>query len=320
MYLVPEWSEPKSLVLVWPEGLYGRSHLVPCYLDLFSAIPKSIPVVLLVKQKKLRTGALSAIHTINPRLEVSIYELPMVQDIWIRDWAPVVVKNESGKSAGIKAIYRPRYVPRSSALRLDDLAGTALASLLGLPLTNVPLVWDFGNLAYNGRGNAIITNRLIGDNETLSIDAIRNILHKKLEFARIIFIPVEPGDATGHTDGTIRFLDENRLLIAQYPKSYALGHKFMEEQMEFFFARLGVELVRMPQPTPEDHMAEGIGSAFGCYMNYLRYGNTVFMPNYGIRHDSKANRILRNAGMTVVPIRSRHIIHSDISNCRNIIA
>jgi agmatine deiminase len=306
MYLIPEWTKPKSLVLVWPEGLCRRSHLVPFYLDLISLVPESVPLVLLVKHKKLMSGALRAIHKINPRLQVNVHELPMVQDIWIRDWAPAVATNEQGKRVGIKAVYRPRYGQGAKASRLDDLAGTALASLLGLPLTNVPLVWDFGNLAYNGRANAIITNRLISDNETLSIDTIRSTLHKKLEFARIIFIPVEPGDETGHTDGTIRFLDENRLLIAQYPKSYALGQKFMEEQAEFLSARLGVELVRMPQPAPEDRLTEGIGSAVGCYINYLRHGNTIFMPNYGIRHDSRANRILRDAGMTVVPVRSRH--------------
>ena len=45
---------------------------------------------------------------------------------------------------------------------------------------------------------------------------LTNILIDVLQVNQVIFIPVEPGDDTGHSDGMVRFVDEQTVVANDY--------------------------------------------------------------------------------------------------------
>jgi len=143
--------------------------------------------------------------------------------------------------------------------------------------------WDMGNLTHNGAGTAIATNRLIADNQDVDIwYELKPMLHAAAGFKNLVFIPTEPDDATGHVDGMVRFIDEKILVVGAYPEG-AQNSRFMDMLAENLQKDLGTDftVIRLMNAEPEDQESEGIGSAVGNHMNFLRLGDKILMPYYG---------------------------------------
>jgi agmatine deiminase len=296
--LVAEWETPRRLVLVWPEGLAGRESLVPFCRALIkdSMVPNlgACTLTLITGSERTARSLKSEIKALSPE----VWVIPEVRDIWIRDWAPLPLVGSDGRRGLAKALYAPRYLDTPALKRSadrDDRAGRELTKRLGLPLVEIPLTWDGGNLAHNGHGVALVSNRIIADNESRSMDEIRGIFREKLGIAKLIFLPVEPGDDTGHVDGLVQFLDEHTLALAEYPESYAEGRKFLDGVERQLRAELGdgFRIVRVPCEEPEDGGTE-IASAWGNRINFVRLPGAVLLPAYGTPGDSAATAVFKS--------------------------
>lgn len=108
------------------------------------------------------------------------------------------------------------------------------------------------------------------------------MLHVFCGFDNIIFISIEPKDPTGHVDGMCRFITEKVLVIGPYTKE-APNSNFMDMLAQNLQEELGPEntIIRLLNGEPEDHKAEGIASALGNHMNFLRLGDRILFPYYG---------------------------------------
>ncbi len=51
--LIPDWSIPKELFLVWPGGIANRNHLVPFYINLIKQIPETVGISLIISKIEL---------------------------------------------------------------------------------------------------------------------------------------------------------------------------------------------------------------------------------------------------------------------------
>lgn len=60
---------------------------------------------------------------------------------------------------------------------------------------------------------------------------IGELLREKLNITRLIVIPEEPGDETGHVDGMVRFLSPETVAVGSYPPEWKEGNRFMIEQL-----------------------------------------------------------------------------------------
>jgi len=120
------------------------------------------------------------------------------------------------------------------------------------------------------------------------------------------FITEEPEDITGHIDGMIRFLDEETLLVAAYPEKYMLGkniisredhefsYKFMNDMADLFKDDYKIIRVVNSIPSSYEDPVERMPSAFGNYINFLRLGNKIIIPQYGIEEDKAAYKVFSN--------------------------
>jgi agmatine deiminase len=183
--------------------------------------------------------------------------------------------------------------------------------LISKGLNWVEFKWDMGNITHNGKGIAIISKQLISDNEKTNVDdELKPVIKAFLGLSEIIFIPVEPLDVTGHVDGMVRFIDEKTLVIGAYPENVE-NHVFMDRLAEDLKANLGEEfsIIRLMNAEPENYSSEGVGSAVGNHLNFLRINNNILFPYYSDEisakpfSDFKHDLLAMNLDMQVIPIK-----------------
>ena len=241
---IPEWENPKGIILVHPEVMLLTNQNIPknqiskLFEELlYSLCNTNISII--------RNNKHIHIEKTPPFEDINIIDMPEVNNIWIRDWAPILARDENGITTAIKFIYSPQYQTQKES-KYGKEAGKKLAEILYIPVIEIPLILDGGNFTHNGKGIGIVTNRIISDNEDYSITEIKDIFRKYLGIEKLIFIPVEPGDITGHIDGSVRFVNENTLLVGVYPDEYRKDENsisfFEYEEAKMFTIRLANNL------------------------------------------------------------------------------
>jgi agmatine deiminase len=210
-------------------------------------------------------------------------------DIWIRDW---------GFVEDVFFRYAPDYAEglysRSAVIR----ARQALVRRRGVHYRDIPVTLDGGNVIHNG-SIAILTEKVLCDNAHLSRGEIESAI-VSLGFERVVFIPVEPGDEIGHSDGMCRFASERVLLVNDYDTAAMFSFRRRLRRV-LKNAKLNAELVPLPWFCRARRF-DGVPSAEGCYMNFLRLAQGVIVPGFGNRKDDKAREVL--AAVTEGPVET----------------
>jgi len=225
--LYPDSKLPKAIALVWPdkELQYGKetNSMQKFYQNLidilYEKLPEKVEIIVYFNDKKSVPGFIKDLS----RVQVRIYQES--NDIWIRDFAPLWGEQEE-KLFSVKGTYFPWYgdeedeeystgAENDNALGLQIGGGDAVCQKLKVEQQEIFL--DGGNFIHNGAGIGICTNRIICDNENFFVEDIMGALCKAFGLSKLIILPVEPGDQTGHIDGLCRFIDEKTVIVSEYP-------------------------------------------------------------------------------------------------------
>jgi len=102
-----------------------------------------------------------------------------------------------------------------------------------------------------------------------------------------VLIPKEAGDPIGHADGIVRFLDERTVVMNDYAAidpAYGIRVRTLLE-------RQGLHVELLPYSL-DSTVVDGIPSAVGNHVNFLRIGNLVVVPAYGMSSDAEAVAVL----------------------------
>jgi agmatine deiminase len=208
--------------------------------------------------------------------------LPGTKDIWVRDYMPLQVADDYF----VHYQYNPDYL-NTPALQKTITNGHALAVNLGLRVNKVNIKLDGGN-AVKSEQRLIATTKLIKENKPYREQALLQEIKTQLRVEQLILIPEEPHDIIGHADGMVRFIDEQRVFINQYPN--------INEEIETFgynlrasLSNAGLELVELPY-YPWQNKSDL--DATGCYINYLEVGYFIFYPTYHTPRDAQVHEIL----------------------------
>lgn len=202
-------------------------------------------------------------------------------DFWIRDYAPVQVS----PPRFIQFRYRPDYL-RDSHPELITGPGVlaklpwlkhCLRSTIGL---------DGGNIV-GTQTRAILTDKIFGENPRRNRTRLRQELKKLLQVERLIVIPTEPFDSIGHADGMVRFLQDDLVAVNDYSEC----HPRFGERLERVLTRNQLRVVRFPYH-PSHEAKDGIESAVGNYVNFLRVRGLTIVPSYRASEDCAALNLL----------------------------
>jgi len=110
-----------------------------------------------------------------------------------------------------------------------------------------------------------------------------------LEIEQLIIIPQEPGDYIGHADGMVRFIDEGKVLVNQYPQNKTYIDFAL--RLKASFRNAGLECIEFPYTSWKNQDGD---DATGCYINFLEIGKYISYPVFEAPEDQLAQSILED--------------------------
>ncbi|MFH0733873.1 MAG: agmatine deiminase family protein [bacterium] len=250
---------------------------------------------------------------------VPIFNLKFIyanfNSIWCRDFGPWSVYSDD-----IDSLYIVDWIynrPRPA----DDLIPSVFAVNQALPLyqtTTQPynLINTGGNFMTDGFGTGFASKLILNENPTKTESEINSILSQFMGINRFIKMETLPYDEIHHIDMHMKLLDEETLLVGQYPTGVADGPQ-IEANLQYiqnnFLSCYGrpYKIVRIPMP-PQNGSYPNSGGDYRTYTNSLIVNKTVIIPTYELTYDTTAFRIYRQAmpGYNIVGINSNQIIPS----------
>lgn len=290
--LVPDWELNGPLVLVWPEHLRRHRALVGPYSDLIRGAPDEWDVAVISPSPP----SMRALQQL--KREVRYLPMTRVRNVFIRDWAGLPAADADGRLFSAQFRYRPRHYSRGQLVdaRDSEAVGEQLGERLYGNVREIPLTMSGSAITYNGKGTAIVSQRVIGDNEHLSIETIREQFREHVGITQLVFVPVRPGDTEGRLTGLIRFASENVILIVRHTDEHAERAEFADRLVDQVQRELGdtYRIVRIPQL----HMNEI------SYLDYIALHNRLWIPVFGRAEDEMVLNILKQnlPNREIIPI------------------
>jgi len=278
-----EWEEVEYLVITWEPNFQNILR------QIVAAAVNECKVVITTQNQSSVSNYLS-----NAGIDLSqvIFMNENWDSIWIRDYAGnTVYSNDVGQRALTDWIYnRPR--PN------DDVMPSAHASLLNLPIyiTNTgsnDLVNTGGNFMSDGLGTAFASDLILDENAPgnpygvsakteAEIDAIMNAY---MGIDRYIKMPTLPYDVIHHIDMHMKLLDEETLLVSQYPPGVADGPQIeanIEEVVANYPSVFGTpyKVEWIPAPPSSSGLYPDNGGYYRTFTNAVFINKTVIVPTY----------------------------------------
>lgn len=308
-----QWEEVSGLCIRW-EGTWSRALLR----EIVRYAKEEATVYIVTQSQSSVVNYLSqgGVNTQN----VVFVNTPS-NSIWFRDYGqwPAYL-NDVGDQVFIDWIYnRPR--------PLDDVVPQALSDLLGIPLyqtTQAPtdLVNTGGNFMTDGLGTAFASELILEENAqgnpygvtTKSEAQIDQIMSDFMGIDRYIKMEVLPYDGIHHIDMHMKLLNEETLLVGQYPNGISDGPQIeanLQYVLDNFNSSFGTpyKVVRIPMP-PQGNQWPSQGGDYRTYTNAVFVNGTVLVPQYVQQYDTTALRIWREAlpGYNIVGLDCNEVI------------
>lgn len=222
--------------------------------------------------------------------------LPSTSDIWCRDYMPIQLNIRDF----IQFKYDPDYLKDDfQHLRTDT---SKVNNYLNIYPYYSNIIIDGGNVIYS-KNTVILTNKIIMENKTLfNENSLLSELKRLFKANHIYIIPKQPYDIYGHSDGMIRFIDNNTLLLNDF--SY---------ESKIFQRKLNQIIENLPFDIKYIRLKYKYKYSW-CYINYIHIGNKLIIPiiehlyednilnqfeNFFPEHDIwtiNAKKILKNGG------------------------
>ncbi|WP_170254490.1 agmatine deiminase family protein [Phaeodactylibacter luteus] len=306
--LMAEWEEAQALLVSWRNEhsallreivRYGQEE---CRVMIFADNPANVASF-------LEAGGV-------PLEQVDLLS-PPYNSIWIRDYGPWTIYHNDVDSLMIADyIYNRPWRPQ------DDDIPAFVAQQLGLPFyeaAEAPNDWvhSGGNNLRDGMGTIFSSDLVLGENPGKSEAEIDAIAHLFFGADRYVKLPALPFDVIHHLDMHMRLIDEETIVIGQYPEGVADGPQ-IEANIEYLLNEVPTpfgnpyRIIRMPMPPDADGRYPDNNGDYRTYTNALFVNKTLLVPIYEEQYDTTALRIYEEAlpGYRVVGIDCNGIIPS----------
>lgn len=192
-------------------------------------------------------------------------------DIWCRDYMPIQINND--KYFYYK--YKPDYLINNINNHKYITDALDICRLMNLNIKESSFIIDGGNVVKVGN-KVIMTDKVFFENPTVNKNILRKQLEKQME-CEIIFIPWDRAEKYGHSDGIIKPISDNTILITNY-------HDFDKDYSKEIIKRLSVNFnIKILSYNVKNIVPES-----WAYINFLSIGNLIVLPVLGIDEDEQA--------------------------------
>ncbi len=236
--------------------------------------------------------------------------------IWIRDYGPwSAYINDVDTLITVDWIYnRPRPNDDNSPQYISDLIETPFYEMTEAPYD---LIHTGGNFMVDGLGTGFASELIIDENPDKSLAEINESLNAFLGIDRMILMPTLPYDVIHHIDMHMKLLDEETLLVGEYPEGSADGPQIeanLQYILDNFDSAFGTpyDVVRIPMPPDFGNDYPDTNGDYRTYTNLVFVNNAILLPVYEEQYDTTAIRILEEAlpGYRIHGINSNQIIQA----------
>jgi len=295
-----EWEEIKAITLSWQ----GYSGILT---EIVREAVEEVEVIIFTSNS---TSVENTLINAGVNTEQVTYINQSTNSIWIRDYGQhAVYANDVEDQVLVDWIYnRPR--------PLDDESPQLIADYYDYELyaTNSgdnQLVNTGGNFMTDGMGNAFASNLILEENDgwgpyssvnypNHSEAEIDNIMNQFMGFDQYIKMETLPYDGIHHIDMHMKLLNEETLLIAEYPDGVADGPQ-IEENIQYILDNFTTpygntyNIIRIPSPPSTSGAYPNNGGSYRTYTNSVFINSIVLVPFYRTEYDTIAQRIYENA-------------------------
>ncbi len=203
----------------------------------------------------------------------------------------------------------------------DDTVPSVIARDLNYPIyltTQSPndVIHTGGNYMSDGLGTAFSSQLVLQENTNHTSAQIDSIMKKYMGINRYIKMTVLPYDGIHHIDMHMKLLDEQTLLVGQYPQGISDGPQ-IEANIQYILSNFNscfgtpYKIIRIPMPPEQGSgLWPNQGGSYLTYANASFINKTVILPTYYQQYDTTAIRIWKQSlpGYKIVPINCNSTI------------
>lgn len=185
--------------------------------------------------------------------------IPSTRDVWARDYMPVQIADN--KYIGYE--YCPDYLyPNYTSLITNQ---SRVCDEMEIDTVPTGLIIDGGNIVKTSKGIIMIDKVFRENNHFSKIELINRL--ENTFCSEIIFLPWDRSEYYGHADGVVREISTGKVLMTNY---YRFSKKYGRQFENILSLHFDVEVL--------DYDVEKPHRNNWCYINFLRVGNKIFLP------------------------------------------
>ncbi len=313
-----EWEELQGLLIAWTSYTNILAEIVRAAKD-------ETNVIILCKDAATVTSCKNKLTAKGIDFSTNVtFLIGGYDSIWCRDYGPNSVYQN-----GVDSLIFVDWRYNRPARPKDDAVPALIGNHLGVPVYSTiddpnALVNTGGNFMTDGMGTAFESALILDENSsnnsygyTPKTEAeINSIMQGFMGINRFPKMGTLPFDAIHHIDMHMKLLDEETLLVSEYPAGIADGPQIeanLQYILDIWKTPFGekYKVVRVPAPPDaEGQFPDNPNGDYRTYSNAVFVNRTVILPTYEEKYDSTAVRIWREAmpGYKIVGIPCNDII------------
>ena len=197
--------------------------------------------------------------------------IPNTKDVWCRDYMPL----QLDKERYLCYEYKPDYLMNSARNRKYITDSLNVCRGMQLNIKKTPLIMDGGNVVKVGN-KAIMTEKVFVENPSMDEDMLKKQLEKQME-CEVVFIPWDRNEKYGHSDGIIKPISDNTILMTNY---HDFDREYTNEVVKRLSSKFEIETLsyKVRKTAPKSW----------AYINFLTVGKLIVLPALGKEEDEQA--------------------------------
>jgi len=314
-YRMPaEWHPHSGTLLSWPQNSETwpgerLARVEQVYINIIRELYRCEPIHLLVNNDALKQHVLNLFQQNNLPEDAVIFHVVPCNDVWARDFGPILVRNES--LAGTPSEFAitnwghnawgGKYPPYNS----DNAVPAYLSGYARIKRFDPDMILEGGSIETNGKGVMLVTESVLlneNRNPHLSKAEIEQYLVDYLGQEKIIWLRegLAGDDTDGHIDDLSRFLDENTIMTMITDDKEDVNYNALQENLEILRSATDSDgksftIVTLPMPTTRIEGTTVDGSEYvpASYANFYIANRIVLVPMYDPRYDEQALELIQ---------------------------
>ena len=240
------------------------------------------------KLKEFYPGTYARLTRLFDEMDIEWVEVKGTKDIWIRDYMPIQISDDHF----LVYLYDPDYLKETGTKFLTDSKTIFKSVLHHSYCGDIRIKLDGGNFVVCG-DHVVLTDKVFRENGQFLYDSDFCKYLKAVLSPNLILLPwnclypQDPyADVYGHADGFVQWTGGNKVLMSNHRESQPEEADEIRSRLEDAGFEVTEMLFDVPNPSKDFNWA---------YINYLRVGNKIIVPTFGIPEDKQALKYIRAA-------------------------